>query len=172
MLKKNTLLVMVVCLLTVIFAGVSFAQEAQAPLVAAPAAISPKVADAMAALQRKMMALGVASVKEGALYFGSTKVDENSTMVDDIKAAKGCGATLFLREGDNYVRVSTTVMLEGKRAVGTALDARGKAYKKITKGEPFYGVVDVVGKKYDAGYEPIKDASGAVIGAYYIGFAL
>jgi Single cache domain 3 len=26
------------------------------------------------------------------------------------------------------------------------------------------------GKTYDAGYEPIKDASGAVIGAYFVGY--
>jgi hypothetical protein len=33
-----------------------------------------------------------------------------------------------------------------------------------------YGDVDVLGKPYVKGYEPIHDSSGAVIGIYYVGY--
>ena len=58
-----------------------------------------------------------------------------------------------------------------ENAVGTALDANNPAVAKLNSGEPYYGDATVFGKTYDAGYEPIKDASGAVIGAYFVGYA-
>lgn len=40
----------------------------------------------------------------------------------------------------------------------------------INKGEAFYGEVDILGKPYVTGYDPIKDASGKVIGIWYVGY--
>jgi hypothetical protein len=40
----------------------------------------------------------------------------------------------------------------------------------LSMGEPYYGDAKIFGKTYDAGYEPIKDASSTVIGAYYVGY--
>ena len=40
----------------------------------------------------------------------------------------------------------------------------------IRKGEPFYGEVDILGKPYITGYEPILDSSKSVIGIYYVGY--
>ena len=54
---------------------------------------------------------------------------------------------------------------DGTSAVGTSLDAKSPAYAKLNAGEPYYGDATVFGKAYVAGYEPIKDASGAVVGA-------
>jgi methyl-accepting chemotaxis protein len=56
--------------------------------------------------------------------------------------------------------------------VGTMLDPKGAAIASISKGQAYYGVVDILGKKYEAGYEPIKNGAGEVIGVYYIGFKL
>ena len=58
---------------------------------------------------------------------------------------------------------------DGSSAVGTALDATNPAIAKLNNSENYYGDVSVFGKSYVAGYEPIKDASGAVIGAYFVG---
>jgi hypothetical protein len=66
--------------------------------------------------------------------------------------------------------VATTVKKEdGKSAVETPLDPNSSAIGMLDNGEPYYGDAKVFGKTYDAGYEPIKDASGAVIGAYFVG---
>src|SRR6266478_3076246 len=87
------------------------------------------------------------------------------------KAEAGCTATLFVKSGDDYVRVSTNVpgSVQG-RALGTILDPKGKAIVNINKGEAFYGEVDILGKPYVTGYDPIKDASGKVIGIWYVGY--
>ena len=36
--------------------------------------------------------------------------------------------------------------------------------------EAFYGDVDILGKPYTTGYEPIRDAANKVIGIYYVGY--
>ena len=70
------------------------------------------------------------------------------------------------------MRISTNVMKDGKRAIGTPLDPSGPAIASIRQGKAHYGIVDILGKMYDTGYEPIQNAAGETIGIYYIGFPL
>jgi hypothetical protein len=105
-----------------------------------------------------------------ALYFGSTKINNNFTVVDAVVKANGGTATLFAKTGDEYVRVSTNVPKDNGRATGTILDPKGKAIIEINAGKAFYGDVDILGSMYTTGYEPIKDGSGKVIGIYYVGY--
>ena len=87
-----------------------------------------------------------------------------------MKQAQGT-ATIFVKHGDEYVRVATNVKKDdGSRAIGTVLDPKGKAIESIRKGEPFYGEVDILGKPYITGYKPIRDSSQKVIGIYYVGY--
>ena len=126
-----------------------------------------KVDTSMAVLQSTALALGAPKVQGNDLYFGNTKAaDVVGALVDKL----GGAASIFLKSGDQYVRVATTLKKEdGSSAVGTALDANSPALAKLN-GAPYYGDATVFGETYDAGYEPIKDASGAVIGAYFVGF--
>jgi hypothetical protein len=105
----------------------------------------------------------------GAIYYGSRKVNNNYDVVDAIRKAHGATATIFVKDGEEFVRVSTNVLTaEGKRGVGTQL-ARNPAHAALSKGTQFCGAVDVLGTAFDACYNPIKDAKGDVIGATYIG---
>lgn len=140
----------------------------------------PKVAKAMADLKAATAKLGAPKVdgKEAvsgkdasALFFGTTKINNNFAVVDDVVKANSGTATLFAKTGDEYVRVSTNVPKDNGRATGTILDPKGKAIVEINAGKAFYGEVDILGKPYITGYEPIKDAAGAVIGIYYVGYA-
>jgi len=133
------------------------------------AAQTDKVETPMTALQAETAKLGAPKIQGNDLYFGDTKA--SSDLVEAIVKSSGGVATLFVKNGDKYVRVATTVKKEdGSSAVGTALDAKSPALAKLNNGEPYYGNATVFGKTYDAGYEPIKDASRAVIGAYFVGF--
>jgi hypothetical protein len=105
-----------------------------------------------------------------AIYFGARKLNNNYDLVDEIKRRTGATATVFVKSGEEFIRVSTNVLTrEGKRGIGTAL-ARAKAYESVSRGQPFCGPVDVLGTPFDACYNPIKDAGGQVIGVTYIGF--
>jgi hypothetical protein len=106
------------------------------------------------------------------LYFGSTLVNNDFEIVDAIGKEDGSGmtATLFVKDGDEYIRVSTSVPKPdgGGRAVGTVL--AGPALASIEAGQPHYGEVPILGTPYVTGYEPIKDASGTILGVYYVGY--
>ncbi|UUX94242.1 Cache 3/Cache 2 fusion domain-containing protein [Aquabacterium sp. J223] len=104
-----------------------------------------------------------------ALFFGERKINNNYDVVDAVRKSHQATATVFVKAGDEFVRVSTNVLTpEGKRGIGTQL-ARNPAYEAVSKGQSFCGAIDVLGTAYDACYNPIKDGSGQVIGASYIG---
>jgi Cache 3/Cache 2 fusion domain len=124
----------------------------------------------MAALQAATGKIGAPKVQGSDLYLGNTKVSND--VVDAVVKTQGGAATLFVKSGDQFVRVATTLKKEdGTSAVGTALHADSRAFAKLKNGEAYYGDARIFGKTYDTGYEPIKDASGAVIGAYFVGYA-
>src|ERR1700758_1873535 len=134
----------------------------------------------MQLLKSKAAALGAPIVKGDeavagkmvpAIHFGTTKMNNNFALVDEVQKEAGGTATIFVKSGDEYVRVATNVKKDdGLRAVGTILDPKGEAIASIQKNEPFYGEVDILGKPYIAGYEPIRDQSKNVIGIYYVGY--
>lgn len=134
---------------------------------------------AISALDERLAKIGAAKIegtdKAGdktvpAIYFGSRKINGNYDVVDEIKKSLGATATIFVKDGDEFVRVSTNVLTpEGKRGVGTQL-AHNKAYEAITKGSDYCGPIEVLGQPYDTCYHPIKDGAGKIIGITYIGF--
>ena len=113
----------------------------------------------------------VAGKQVPAIYFGSTKMNNNFDLVDEVVKQVGGTATIFVKSGDEYVRVATNVKRDdGSRAIGTVLDPSGKVIRLIRKDEPFYGEVDILGKPYVTGYDPISNQSKGVIGTYYVGY--
>jgi hypothetical protein len=142
-----------------------------------------RVAASMASLKAMAAKLGAPKLegKEAvggkdapALYFGTHKMNNDFEVVDAVSKqdGKGMTATFFVKSGDEYVRVSTSVPKpDGSgRAIGTVLDPNGKAIAEIRQGKPFYGEVTILGTPYVTGYEPMRDAAGNVIGIYYVGY--
>jgi hypothetical protein len=161
----------------ILVAGAATAQEA-------------RTAASMATLKDEAAKLGAPKIEGAeavggrsapALYFGSTKMNNNFILVDEVAKEGGPGmvATLFVKAGipqaragggDEYIRVATSVRLAYGigRAVGTVMGS--PALDSIKAGYPYFGEVEVLGKAYITRYEPIKDASGETIGAYFVGY--
>ena len=111
----------------------------------------------------------VAGKSVPAIFYGARKINNNYDVVDAVRKAHQATATVFVKSGDEFVRVSTNVLTpEGKRGIGTQL-ARNAAYAAVSKGMQYCGPIDVLGTAYDACYNPIKDAGGQIIGLTYIG---
>src|SRR4029079_4051783 len=136
-----------------------------------------RVAKSMAALKGQTTKLGAPKVdgidevggrNAPVLYFGSTKMNSNFSVVDAVaeEGGRGTAATLFVKSGDDYIRVATSVSPRrgGGRVLGTTLT--GAPLASIKAGNAYYGKTPVLGTPYISGYEPIKDASGATIGVY------
>ena len=103
------------------------------------------------------------------LFFGNRKMNGNYDLVDTVRKDFGAVATIFVKDGDEFVRVSTNVMTqEGRRAVGTAL-ARNMAYDAVSRGKTYCGVIDVLGTTFDSCYHPINDSAGKLIAVTYVG---
>jgi hypothetical protein len=138
------------------------------------------VKQAMTLLKAKTAKLGAPRIKGEdtvagrsvpALHFGSSKINNDFGVVDEVRKEKGGTATVFVKSGDDFVRVATNVMKDdGSRAIGTVLDPKGKAIAAIRSGNPYYGDADILGKPYVTGYEPIRNSAGDVVGVYYVGY--
>jgi diguanylate cyclase (GGDEF)-like protein/PAS domain S-box-containing protein len=105
------------------------------------------------------------------LQFGKTAQTEQTDLVDGVRDIGNGTATIFVKVDNDFIRIATNVRKQdGARALGTLLDPNGKAIAHLREGQPFYGVVDILGEPYIAGYEPIKNEHGSVIGAWYVGY--
>jgi hypothetical protein len=133
---------------------------------------NPKVKASMESLKAELNKLGTPKLDGENLFFGASKINGDFTIVDAIKAKHGGTATVFVKKGSNYVRISTNVMKGDARAVGTPLDPSGPAKAAIDQGNAYYGIVDILGKMFDTGYEPIKNSKGETLGVYYVGYPL
>ena len=140
-----------------------------------------RVAKSMAALKDRTTKLGAPKIdgKDAvggrdapALYFGSTKMNNNFSVVDAVaeEGGRGTAATLFVKSGGDYIRVATNVStrIGSGRGLGTILT--GAPRELIKAGNAYYGKTSILGTPYVSGYEPIKDASGATIGVYFVGY--
>ncbi|MBB3162100.1 methyl-accepting chemotaxis protein [Rhizobium laguerreae] len=82
-------------------------------------------------------------------------------------------ATIFQKQGSDYVRISTNVKKEnGDRAVGTKLVAEHPAQPVLARGEAYYGPAELFGRKFMTGYFPIKNAANANVGILFIGIPM
>ena len=105
------------------------------------------------------------SIKDGELYKGNTKINNNNELVDQIGEITKGAATIFY--GD--IRVATNVKdNNGQRTIGTKADS--KVTDVVLKtGRTYIGEADIVGQNYLTMYKPIKDQNGKVIGMWFVG---
>ena len=104
------------------------------------------------------------------LMSGATDLNLDFSIPDSFTARTGVTATIFARNGEDLVRVSTSVKKEnGERAVGTMMDKAHPGYPLLMAGSVYSGLATLFGKPYITRYVPIKDMAGKVIGALYVG---
>jgi len=85
-------------------------------------------------------------------------------------SSSGSVATLFVKSGDDFLRIATSLKNEkGDRAVGTLLGKQHPGYPDLIEGKPYLGKARLFGKDYMTSYDPIKDGKGRVIGIRFIG---
>ncbi|MGE0097493.1 MAG: Cache 3/Cache 2 fusion domain-containing protein [Hydrogenophaga sp.] len=91
--------------------------------------------------------------------------------VDTFNRTNGGVATIFMRKGDDFERVSTSLKKEnGERAMGTLLARNHPAYPLMLDGKAYTGRAVLFGKPYMTHYEAMRDEAGKVVGILFIGF--
>ncbi|WP_308609567.1 methyl-accepting chemotaxis protein [Massilia aquatica] len=94
----------------------------------------------------------------------------NFSTVDRFSEMTGGNATIFIRHGDDFVRVATSVKkADGARAVGTNLGKTHPAFERVMQGKSYRGMAVLFGKPHVTEYVPVMDAAAKVIGILYVG---
>ncbi|HPD11498.1 MAG TPA: Cache 3/Cache 2 fusion domain-containing protein, partial [Methanoregulaceae archaeon] len=133
-----------------------------------------KVNGDLSVLRQTFYGYGTPGISDGKLVLsggtrGTYVVNDNNELVDQIEKMTGSKATIFQKMNGQAIRVSTNVIgTDGRRALGTPV-SEAVYDTVIRKGETFYGTADVVGKTYITAYEPIKSATGEIIGILFVG---
>ncbi|MDC0260517.1 Cache 3/Cache 2 fusion domain-containing protein [Synechococcus sp. AH-551-N17] len=107
------------------------------------------------------------------LSFGSAKANVFSSNLSQLAETLGTSATIFVRDGDNMIRLATSIQdKDGMSAVATMLDPEGFVLPKLLRGEEFKGLARILGTLYYTRYVPILDKKSQVIGAWYVGYQI
>ena len=121
------------------------------------------------------------------MYTGNAWLGQNADMataspvVDEVTRLVGDTATIFQRmnaRGDMLRVVTTVTSAGGKRAIGTYIPVvqpdgtRDPVIAAVLRGETYHGRAYVVDSWCLAAYEPIRDATGAIVGMLYVGLKM
>ena len=101
---------------------------------------------------------------------GGRRQNLDFSIPDQFTSHTKANATVFVKMGDNFLRITTSVKgADGGRAVGTMLDRSHPAYRCLLQGQAYTGYATIFGKQYMTKYDPLRDAKGRLIGAIYVG---
>ncbi|WP_295478544.1 methyl-accepting chemotaxis protein [uncultured Pseudomonas sp.] len=113
----------------------------------------------------------VAGTQTPGLYLDGQALNNEFGEVDEFRNLTAGVATVFVRSGDDLVRISTSLTKQdGSRAIGTVLDRQGQAYARLMANKEYVGKAMLFGRLYMTQYSPVVDASGKVIAALFVGF--
>lgn len=115
--------------------------------------------------------VAVGSLQTPALYLGDSRLNNDFTEVDDFKRMTAGVATVFVRDRDEFIRITTSLTKQdGSRALGTALDHQHPAYQRLLAGQGYVGRALLFDRYYMTQYTPLRDAGGKVIAVLFVGF--
>ncbi|OAI94899.1 chemotaxis protein [Pseudomonas putida] len=113
----------------------------------------------------------VAGVATPGLYLDGQALNNDFSEVDEFRQMTAGVATIFVRNGDDFVRISTSLTKQdGSRAIGTLLDRQSPAYARIMAGQSYVGRALLFDRFYMTQYTPVRDAGGQVIAILFVGF--
>ena len=101
------------------------------------------------------------------------QVNLNFSNVDKFARMTGGNATVFIRYGDDFLRVTTSLKnQQGQRAIGTLLGKGHPGYKQLISGQPYLGEARLFGTDYMTKYTPMRGRNGQVTAIMYVGFPI
>ncbi|KPW40468.1 Histidine kinase, HAMP region: chemotaxis sensory transducer [Pseudomonas amygdali pv. mellea] len=113
----------------------------------------------------------VAGTSTPGLFLRDAVLNNDFTEVDEFRSMTAGVATIFVRSGDDFIRISTSLSKQdGTRAIGTVLDRKGAAYERLMAGQSYVGKAVLFDRYYMTQYSPVRDSSGKIIAALFVGF--
>ncbi|PQJ95189.1 Cache 3/Cache 2 fusion domain-containing protein [Chromatium okenii] len=92
---------------------------------------------------------------------GAQVLNLNVNTIDTFTAQTDAVATVFARQGDDFVRIATSLKNDqGQRVMGTLLGTTHPGYAKLIAGEPYIGKATLFGRDYTTKYLPLLTDGG------------
>ena len=110
------------------------------------------------------------------LCFGGRSLNLQNEQVDSLYRSTGFTATLYVlaEEEDSsrsFYRVASSLrLLDGGRSIGSQLNPTSNVAHRLLRAEPTYDYAYPLARRHVAAYQPIMDAQGELIGAFYVGW--
>ena len=94
--------------------------------------------------------------------------------IDHLSSDLGIQATVFVRENDDYRRITTSIINDsGNRVIDTFLGTGSAAYPSMQQGRSYSGVANILGSDFLAEYMPVFSPNTKdVIGILFIGIEM
>jgi methyl-accepting chemotaxis protein len=127
---------------------------------------------------QKAQACDLPQVLLGGAWLGqNADLQTPSPIVDEVSKQTGVSCTIFQRinEQGDMLRICTNVQKDQHRAVGTYIPAQDESgvptpvIKSVLAGQRFSGRAMVVDRWFMTAYEPMRDATGRIMGMMYVG---
>jgi len=112
----------------------------------------------------------VNGVESPGLYDGFARVNGDVHPVDRLTDMTGAAAAIFVTDGDDYVRITSSLKdEEGTRIMSDKIDINSPKYKALQNKEKYMALETIAGKSYLSVYSPII-SKDEIVGAFYIGY--
>ncbi|MBO4300713.1 MAG: diguanylate cyclase [Desulfovibrio sp.] len=105
----------------------------------------------------------VSGYQVGVLLFG--EAFRTHSFVDEVKKVTNLEMTIF--DGDE--RLSTTIIRDGKRAIGTRLESLEARHTVLEERKAYIGEAPILGRMYKTVYWPLQSDEGETLGIWFIG---
>ncbi|QWN38396.1 Cache 3/Cache 2 fusion domain-containing protein [Cobetia sp. 4B] len=103
-----------------------------------------------------------------ALLNAGFMLNNQSGYLADFANRTGAPVSFFVRDGEDFVRIATTLKTEdGSSLLGLTLS--GGVKDALNAGQPYTGMLYLAGRHYMTRYRPITDFNDNLIGASFIG---
>jgi len=112
----------------------------------------------------------VNGVETLSIYDGFARLNRNFDPVDHFTEMTGAAAAVYVKDENDYVRVTSSLKNEdGSRILTDKIALNSAIYNKLQNKEKFEGLETIAGKSYMSVYSPIVK-NDEIIGALYIGY--
>ena len=110
------------------------------------------------------------SVGEGVVEGAEAAQQGFEKEVEAFTAATGNVASIFVRQGDDFVRTATTLKdAQGNKVLGSKLERGSAVHSAAMDGKPSTGRVNLFSRDYMTRYVPVRNAAGEVAAIASIG---
>lgn len=111
----------------------------------------------------------VGNYKIPVMYAGKHKLTLENDLVDYIKQSTSAIATIFLLYDNKLIRISTSMLENKVRSLGSYIDGDSECYKQIVLNKSYFTTIKFDGEQYLTRYKPLVDKNNTVIGAIALG---